>query len=108
MVASTDMLDKPATGQENVSVNAEEVSPSNPSPPGAVSMQNHMCEMLQMMNAQFAQADPCRQHDLMTMQKSVLARQKRPAGMQLCVQPLHFIKSALFKAHSYQAEMFFF
>jgi hypothetical protein len=51
--------------------------PSNPPPPGGVAMQNHVSEMLQMVNAQLekiAQADPCTQRDLLTMQKSVIVQ----------------------------------
>jgi hypothetical protein len=75
MVARPDMPDNHAPAQEIVPVNAERAVPSNPPPPGAVAMQNHMSEMLQMVNAQLeqiAQADPCKQRDLMTMQKSVI------------------------------------
>jgi hypothetical protein len=55
-------------GQKNARVNSEKAGPSNPTPPGAVGVQNHMSEMLQMVNAQhklllnlqIAQAEPCK------------------------------------------------
>jgi hypothetical protein len=75
MVARPDTPDNHAPRQEIVSVIEEWGIPSNPPPPGAVAMQNHMSKMLQMVNAQLeqiAQADPCKQRDLMTMHKSVI------------------------------------
>jgi hypothetical protein len=94
MVARPDMPDNHAPAQEIVPVNAERAVPSNPPPPGAVAMQNHMSEMLQMVNAQLeqiAQADPCKQRDLMTMQKSVifqLSENIRVFRPMSCVQSL--------------------
>jgi hypothetical protein len=55
-------------------VNAES---ANAAPPGAIAMQNHMCEMLQMVNAQLeqiAQAVPGKQRDPITMQKAVIVQ----------------------------------
>jgi hypothetical protein len=60
MVASPDMPDNHAPGQENnhapgqenVLVNAKTGEPLKSTPPGAVAMQNNVCKMLQMVNAQ--------------------------------------------------------
>jgi hypothetical protein len=77
MVASLDMQDNPPPEQEHPAVCGDKAGPSNVPPPGAVAMQNHVHAILQMVNAQLeqiAQADPGKQRDMMTMQKSVIVQ----------------------------------